>query len=580
MGQPMSSSYENRWLSAGDDTKKGSPLVGRRKSITNEENKSSNASNKDNTKQKGKENANKPHNNNNNPNQPPKKSQKDMTKAERRAIQEKQRQEKEARIAAGLPKSAKQAAELEAKKPAASKAASANANPAADNDANKQKKKALSKNQQNQVPWLLHLEAPKTSESLTKDLHPAVLQLGLYFSEHKIVGSNARCVAMLEIFSKVRKRERKMRGASSVLNFLLLLQVISDHKAPSDATFSRHIQKHLDPHIAYLLSIRPMSLSMRECIRWLKKEMADIVEEDPPLSDDDARNRLIERIGHFIRERITMADQLIVQNGLQKIQDGDVILTYAKSSVVESLLLETKKKGIDFRVIVVDSRPLFEGKHLLRRLVAAGIDCSYHLLSSVYVALKSVTKVIMGAHALLNNGAVYSRIGSSMVAMAASDKQIPVMICCETYKFVNRTQVDSFVLNELGNPDELVNTKSTTNTHFASKPDDSAVLASWRDQSDLKLLNLLYDVTPSKYITLVVTEVGLIPCTSAPVVSYFCLVDYVSSVNINRVYTLFSSLLRFGVNTSKFKKRCVYFCKLVINDFFFFNSEEFGKRTA
>lgn len=57
-----------------------------------------------------------------------------------------------------------------------------------------------------------------------------------------------------------------------------------------------------------------------------------------------------------------MADQLIVQNGLQKIQDGDVILTYGKSSVVESLLLETKKKGIDFKVIVVDSRPLFEGE--------------------------------------------------------------------------------------------------------------------------------------------------------------------------------------------------------------------------
>lgn len=57
-----------------------------------------------------------------------------------------------------------------------------------------------------------------------------------------------------------------------------------------------------------------------------------------------------------------MADQLIVQNGLQKIQDGDVILTYGKSSVVESLLLETKKKDIDFKVIVVDSRPLFEGE--------------------------------------------------------------------------------------------------------------------------------------------------------------------------------------------------------------------------
>jgi translation initiation factor eIF-2B subunit delta len=182
-----------------------------------------------------------------------------------------------------------------------------------------------------------------------------------------------------------------------------------------------------------------------------------------------ARSRLVERIEHFIKERITVADRLIVENGMQKIQNGDVVLTYAKSSVVEALLLEAKRSGYEFRVVVVDSRPMFEGKgydaqpfngfhrshiqsgkHLLRRLVSAGIDCTYVLLSSIYVVLKDVTKVILGAHALLNNGAVYSRIGTAMVAMAASDKQIPVMVCCETYKFVNRTQVDSLVLNEMG----------------------------------------------------------------------------------------------------------------------------------
>ncbi|KAG1454655.1 hypothetical protein G6F56_007266 [Rhizopus delemar] len=466
VGQPMSSSYENRWLSTGEDPKKNIPVMRRKSTTTEETPVAKETKKKENNKPDG---------------QPAKKSQKDMTKAERRALQEQQRAAKEKqRPAANQPKGGKQSAENDTKK--ASSVAN-NANNAKASEA-KQKK---SKSQQNQVPWLLHLDTPKRPEA-SKDLHPAVIQLGLYFSEHKIVGSNARCVAMLDIFSKV----------------------IADHKPPSDATFSRHIQKHLDPHIAYLLSIRPMSLSMRECIRWLKKEMADIVEQDPPLNDEESRKRLIEHIGHFIRERITMADKLIVQNGLQKIQDGDIILTYAKSSVVESLLLETKKKGIDFKVIVVDSRPLLEGKHLLKKLVAAGIDCSYHLLSSVYVALKSVTKVIMGAHALLNNGAVYSRIGSSMVAMAASDKQIPVMICCETYKFVNRTQVDSFVLNELGNSDDLVNVQS--------KQQNTSVLSTWREEPDLRLLNLLYDVTPSKYISLVVTEVGLIPCTSAPVI--------------------------------------------------------------
>lgn len=196
MGQPMSSSYENRWLSAGDDSKKGSSLAagGRRKSITSEDGQKPSASNKENAKKK--ENT-RPHNG-----EAPKKAQKDMTKAERRAIQEKQRLEKQNRVAAGLPKSAKQAAELESKKGPA--AGASGAPQGGDVDANKQnKKKALSKNQQNQVPWLLHLDAPKTSDALTKDLHPAVLQLGLYFSNHKIVGSNARCVAMLEIFSKV-----------------------------------------------------------------------------------------------------------------------------------------------------------------------------------------------------------------------------------------------------------------------------------------------------------------------------------------------------------------------------------------
>jgi translation initiation factor eIF-2B subunit delta len=213
MGQPMSSSYENRWLSAGDEAtaKKGSPLVTHRKSIANEENASSSKnpatpSTPNKEKKLQKENSRPPHN----PNEPPKKAQKDMTKAERRDMQEKQRLEKQNRIAAGLPKSAKQAAELETKTGAVSASKStttATTSGAATttdaSEANKQKKKALNKNQQNLVPWLLHLDAPKTSEALTKDLHPAVLQLGLYFSEHKIVGSNARCVAMLEIFSKV-----------------------------------------------------------------------------------------------------------------------------------------------------------------------------------------------------------------------------------------------------------------------------------------------------------------------------------------------------------------------------------------
>ena len=61
-----------------------------------------------------------------------------------------------------------------------------------------------------------------------------------------------------------------------------------------------------------------------------------------------------------------------------------------------------------------------------------------------------VTKVLLGAHALLANGFVTSRIGSSQVALVARAYNIPVLVCCETYKFCDHVQTDSFVFNELG----------------------------------------------------------------------------------------------------------------------------------
>ncbi|KAL0139667.1 translation initiation factor eIF2B delta subunit [Mucor lusitanicus] len=283
---------------------------------------------------------------------------------------------------------------------------------------------------------------------------------------------------------------------------------IKDHQPPEDATFVRHIQKHLDPHIAFLLKYRYMSLSIRECIRWLKKVMADLVAIHPPVADEDARQMLQNQIARFIRERITMADELIAHNALTKIENGDVVLTFAKSSVVERIFLEAKKAGRDFQVIVVDSRPLLEGKNLCVKLVRNGIKCKYTLISGIYDALKAVTKVFLGSHAILNNGSSYARIGSAAVAMAATDKQIPVILCCETYKFVNRTQVDSLVMNEKGDPYSLVQTSDTA----------APILANWKQQQNLSILNLMYDVTPSKYISAVVTEIGIIPCTSAPVI--------------------------------------------------------------
>eukprot|EP00057_Strongylocentrotus_purpuratus_P005933 XP_011660407.1 PREDICTED: translation initiation factor eIF-2B subunit delta [Strongylocentrotus purpuratus] len=100
-----------------------------------------------------------------------------------------------------------------------------------------------------------------------------------------------------------------------------------------------------------------------------------------------------------------------------------------------------------------------------------------------------------------------SRVGSSVIAMVAKSYNVPVLVCCETYKFSDRVQTDSFVTNELGDPGDLVSiNRSKCN------------LADWRDINALTLLNLVYDVTPPDFVSMVITEIGMLPCTSVPVV--------------------------------------------------------------
>lgn len=75
---------------------------------------------------------------------------------------------------------------------------------------------------------------------------------------------------------------------------------------------------------------------------------------------------------------------------------------------------------------------------------------AFFLLLFLTVQNKQVSKVLLGAHALLANGSVMSRVGTAQLALVARVHNVPVLVCCETYKFCERVQTDAFVSNELG----------------------------------------------------------------------------------------------------------------------------------
>uniref|UniRef100_A0A7S4QQ98 Translation initiation factor eIF2B subunit delta n=1 Tax=Ditylum brightwellii TaxID=49249 RepID=A0A7S4QQ98_9STRA len=340
-----------------------------------------------------------------------------------------------------------------------------------------------------------------TTPESSDRLPPQVLSLGLQYADGSIRGGNARCKAMLRTFQ-------------SILQSYTPSPHTKDYRHDLDTRI-------IKPAFQYWTSkCRTHSVSMGNAFTFLKLAVASLP-RDLPLKE--VVEQLNDTIDAYIQERIIFADQVITKHACTKIGNGDVILTHAKSDVVELILLKAASKGKTFRVIVVDSRPLLEGRALVNKLVSAGIECSYILLNALsYVMMREVTKVFLGAAALMSDGSVLSRVGTGCVALMAHANKIPVLFCCETYKISSRVQLESITGNELGNPDDVVCTStcamdhSLDNVNNNNKAKDS-VLTDWKDRPNLKLLNLLYDLTPSEYVSGIVTEVGILPPTSVAV---------------------------------------------------------------
>jgi translation initiation factor eIF-2B subunit delta len=314
-----------------------------------------------------------------------------------------------------------------------------------------------------------------------QELHPDIIRVGQQIASGTIIGSSARAVAML----------------TAIKSF------ITAYKTPVNQALSRDMDLKLKPVVRYLDECRQKSVSMTNAINYLKK---CVVKIPPTMSEPQAKQKLLQDIDLFINDRILIAGTAIVIEGQKRISNGDVILTYSMSSVVERTLIAAHTGGKRFRVVVVDARPKLEGKVLLSRLVAAGLQCSYILLPAIGHVISEVTKVFLGAHSVLANGATVARTGSALVGVMAQEFHVPVLVFCETYKFDDAVQLNSFSSNELGNPDDLVATgRGEPRLDY---------LVDWRDMRQLKLLNLAYDVMPVEFVKLVVSEYGQVPPTS------------------------------------------------------------------
>ncbi|KAK6211622.1 initiation factor 2 subunit family protein [Colletotrichum tabaci] len=304
-----------------------------------------------------------------------------------------------------------------------------------------------------------------------KDVHPAVLVLGQQMGAFAINDSTTRLEATLLAFKKV----------------------IDSYTTPPGNTFSRHFTSHvLNPQIEYLSACRPMCFSMGNAVRWLKLQVSKI---DIDLPDFEAKKLLSESVDNFIRERITLADFVIVKTAADSIEEGEVVLTYAYHPLVERALRQARADGKRFSVVVVDDPFENTGRDLAKRLRDlpgrdGGLEVAYCPdLSAMRDHLRETSRVLVGAEAMFSNGAMYARAGTSDIAIAAADQGVRVVALSETINFTERVAMDSLTYNEID-----------------------------PEQNTEEGFRLLFDTTRDRHISVVVTELGITSPVSVPAI--------------------------------------------------------------
>ncbi|XP_050680662.1 translation initiation factor eIF-2B subunit delta [Leptidea sinapis] len=343
--------------------------------------------------------------------------------------------------------------------------------------------------------WFQHLCTQVDAESLNQmalnsNLHPAVIKLGIQLSSHVITGANARCIALLDALKKM----------------------VRDYSLPARTEFARGLEAQLASSTKYLWSARAPAASELNALKHFRHHLTQLPNN---VDEFDAKKTLQEEIDRYIREQIDMAGEAISITVRNKISNGDNILTYGYCSLIERILREAHLSGVKYRAVIVGTRLDRGGTEMLRRLSVCGVTCTYVDISALSFVMNTIDKVVVGAESLLVTGAVVATAGTLQTSLVARAHNVPVLVACETHKFTERVQYDAFVYNEIGDPEALID-----------KTDGNSPLKDWHSNPNLTLLNLAYDVTPPSLVTAVVTELAILPCTSAPVVLRFKSSEY------------------------------------------------------
>lgn len=284
---------------------------------------------------------------------------------------------------------------------------------------------------------------------------------------------------------KIRTKEVRSAGIAGIL----LAECVSDYCSNSKGSDYKSFKKDIKNICNLYITSRPNAIPLHNCSKYI----VGLLDNDENLKKDirDIKFYIKNKCEKYI-EYTKKATPQIGKFGNTFIQNGDNVLTYGYSEPVLAILNEIwdSEKNINLTVVETHSR---SPEGIMTAIYAKNLGFSVKFISDSAIgeAIEKTNKILLGCEGINLDGSIINTIGTKTIAILSKEFEKIVYVAGETFKINYETEfkIENRPISEIINNENL--------------------------KYELELLgvdifNPSSDKTPSKYITKIITEKGII----------------------------------------------------------------------
>jgi translation initiation factor eIF-2B subunit alpha len=229
---------------------------------------------------------------------------------------------------------------------------------------------------------------------------------------------------------------------------------------------------------------------------------------------EECRQAILERGERFQMISLAARDR-IATAGAPFVPRNGTVLTHGWSRVVAGILLEASKTK-HFDLIILEGRPDAMGAKAAQFYSKeAKIPVRLVLDAAIGWVMEQADIVLVGADAVVENGGIVNKIGTNTLACCAKASGKPFYAAAESYKFARLYPLQQ---SDLPGHSNVPFTMCDTTAHSDKSSSDGSYqhASSCNPISPLQLDEAIQvenppvDFTPSKFITLLFTDLGVL----------------------------------------------------------------------